>query len=127
MTTKKTTKKTKKPAESAAPEERMLSSDELLEMEIGHAKQDGILTNIKLCKERVLRAEKELQLLSANYTLKKREHEDLKLELIEAEKRLEQHKEQCKDRNERIKANHDLPDNQWGYDPMTGKIICKES
>tara|TARA_R110000787_G_scaffold5686_9_gene20565 strand:- start:6520 stop:6846 length:327 start_codon:yes stop_codon:yes gene_type:complete len=66
-------------------------------------------------------SERELKLFSANYTLKSKEVEELKVleNQMRASKKSEEEKR--KEYIEKIKKDHGLSQ-KWGYDPLTGEI-----
>ena len=66
-------------------------------------------------------SERELKLFSANYTLKSKEVEELRI--VENESKISRKSEEAKRKEyiEKIKKDHGLSQ-KWGYDPLTGEI-----
>jgi hypothetical protein len=78
-------------------------------------------SEIELAKERVLRSEKECRLLSAEYTLKLKESEELKRQHKDRLEELKELQNRSKKLGKEIEKELDLPD-KWTFDPDTGEI-----
>lgn len=66
-------------------------------------------------------AEREQKLISANYTLKTRELEELRVSENEFIAKRSDELKKRKEYIEKIKSDHGLSQ-KWGYDPLTGEI-----
>ena len=112
---------TKKKDQVMDKEELTLTSEELRKLE--HSFIHVQLKQKDFDKQSVLvqKANTELTLLSAQYTLKSREIADLKTQGKNLEKELQEFKELQKEIRDEIQKKYDLKPN-WGFDPETGVI-----
>jgi hypothetical protein len=121
VTTKKVTKKkvTKKVEEISST--KTLSVDELVKMEVAGALGQNRKLELKCYRIELEKAKKELTLLSANYTLKTKEINEIQHKLLELEARnqakIDGHKLFVNELRERLEL-----DEKWGYNPETGEI-----
>ena len=76
---------------------------------------------IEVAKLKSELAETQLNLLSANYTLKRKELEELKKSLKEQLDKKRDKNEVYKEFTKKIKEDLKLPE-RWGFDPETGEI-----
>lgn len=75
----------------------------------------------ELGRLRVDKADKELSLLSANYTLKSKEKIELTEKALELERTVTTKKNQYKELIKEIAKTYGLPD-KFGYDHITGEV-----
>lgn len=108
--------------EEKIDEVRYLSSDDLLLMEKASLNAENRSLEMKLHRSYVDRARKEQNLISANYTLKTKEIEELELKLRELERvhktRLEEHRKYVS----KLKVKLNINSDSWGYDHESGEI-----
>lgn len=120
-TKKVTKKKVTKKVEETTTVEKTLTTDELVKMEIAGALGQNRKLELKCYRIELEKAKKELTLLSANYTLKTKEINEIQHKLLELESmnkaKLEGHKVFVDELRERLEL-----DEKWGYDPETGVI-----
>lgn len=112
---------TKKKDQVLDKEEQSLTPEELRKLE--HSFIHTQLKQKDFDKHSVMvqKANTELTLLSAQYTLKSREIADLKQQGKNLEKELQEFKELQKEIRKEIQEKYGLKEN-WGFDPETGVI-----
>lgn len=71
---------------------------------------------------KVALAKTQQTLISANYTLKNREVEDLNRDAITIKKELIESERAHQNLVATLREKYDLPKGKWGYDPLTGLI-----
>lgn len=77
--------------------------------------------SIEMAKLRVDKADRELNLLSANYTLKSKEKNELEKRVTELNKELTEKQNKYKEVVKDIAKFYDLPE-KFGYDHITGEV-----
>ncbi|MCK5882752.1 MAG: hypothetical protein KAG61_03620 [Bacteriovoracaceae bacterium] len=103
-------------------QEKSLSAEDMAKMETSgfnmalHSKEVAL----HLAKTEI--AKVQLTLLSANYTLKSKEVEQLNTELPVARKEQKRLADKHKKLAKELQEKYGLTGSNWGYDPMTGEI-----
>jgi hypothetical protein len=113
MTTKKKEVETKNPV--------IISQDHLREIDkVEHNAQLKTL-ELSIARLKVEKADKELSLLSANYTLKSKEKVELLERVTELDRELTESKNSYKNLMSEIATTYSLPE-KFGYDHITGEV-----
>lgn len=101
--------------------EKVLSCDQLRELDNAHNSQIIKAKDLEIADLKLKKAQVELKLISANFTLKSREVDDLVLEKNKKNSELKEQKNKGAEITKKIGMEFDL-DGAWGYDPLTGEI-----
>ena len=112
---------TKKKDQVLDKEEKSLTQEELRKLEHSFIHLQFKQKDFDKQSVMVQKANTELTLLSAQYTLKSREIADLKLQGKNLEKELQEFKELHREIRKEIQDKYGLNEN-WGFDPETGVI-----
>lgn len=99
-----------------------LNDSELRDLDKAHYEEriDSLeLKNLELLSDKL---KKELTLLSANYTLKNKEIEEINVKILDAKNKLEKKKEEHGEFINKIRDKYCLNE-KWGFDPITGEVI----
>lgn len=102
-------------------DKKFLSQEQLFKMQDMHKDQLIAKKDLDYACLELKKADTELTLLSANYTLKTKEIEERKLYKNEMKKELLERKNRGKGLVQKIRKDFELNEN-WGYDPLTGEI-----
>ncbi len=99
-----------------------LDDKDLQELEKAHAVISDKEKDILIAKLKQDKAKVELNLLSANYTLKSKEKDELDNSVKKEQKNLTELREKHLSLLSKIRKKWDLPD-KFGFDPITGEVI----
>ena len=100
---------------------KVLSGDQIKVLEDCSQEMRLMEKDVVIAQLRNDLVQKELSLLSANYTLKSKQVTELKNELTKVKEKQKKQNEKRLKLIKQITDDLDLP-KKWGYDPMTGEI-----
>lgn len=100
---------------------KTLTKVELRNLSESHDKHTMKQKDIEIARLRIEKAEGQLNLLSAQYTLKSKEIEELKRSQTKEQKEFSELKSEHKKLTDKIGEKYNLGKN-WGFSPLTGEF-----